>query len=1448
VSQNRVLSLTLRVRDDGSIVIDKASAKLARYGAESEKTARKTGVLGAAQRNLAAALGPLDGLFTRVGTAVAGLAGAAGLGLAIRRGFEYSQNLEQQRIGLAGTLSANLEYVDSMGRVADASEAYQAALVDSDRILRQIEASALETSATIPQLADAFNTAVGTARASGLALDLDRILDVTTRIVQAAPAMNVRMDQLAQEIRALFSGDVNEDALIAKRLGFTGAQIKELIREGKLYEEILQRTEAYGIAAAEQAKTLRGTIVNVMEVIDSALARAFEPLFAGLKPKILAIGTWFSANADTIGSVVGRIVGGIDRVIDTTGEWISNNRELLADIAALGTSVAAIIALGAAISALLSPIGMVIVGIIGIAAAWEQVRQFEDVEINGRPIAAWASWVATAIGGGLMQVGNVVLNLSTVVAEGMQAVLTTAGQHITGFLAFLADKVGAKDFAATMSTLSAQWKAETGENAAAAEAAWAKMLTQLEQDAEVTGDALNEALKAKELPSMASALSGLLEGALPVANQVKEAIASAMSGLTGSAPGGGLAELTDKQKEGLSDYIAWLKDFERQTDAIGDPVAKALAGNEKAREAALDKLDDWLKKLKGLALPTSGDAATGLLNQFFDQKALAIQESAIAESGERLRKLERDIQKRINDDRLDLITDALEREKQEKLSQLEEWFDAQREAIANDDKLTAEDKLKALNELTLERLRSEKHTLDQIQKLRDQDIPKTAAWADKVAATIKAKLGSMAQDMADLAVGSVDALQGALDDLFEGLFEGDLDFAGAFEGLVDDLQSMWAKMFSNMIARAATGKESIISQFRAMWDALGNSGGGIDAALGGAGWGSVIGGVGSALLGPGNYAAEGGSIGGAIGAAIGYYFFGNPQMGAVIGSVIGTAIGGAIEKSSDWINVAIEDGVATVTEKGLSKEGRERLERDINRYIGDQMKSWQSILDLFPEDLRAALKDLVKPLNALGVVEGVGDIKDAGAFDALGDFLGEELNQTLFASFERAILAGLAALGVSGDRIKEQLLEWGQLKGEELRGAIRDYVTTVIESIRVSDLFAGANVVNAAQVDLISQRPIMRIRTMVNDLDRLASAIPDLDPSDQIAAMREVNQLGQQIWDNMLQRVQQIDAAQRQFEESFAAQSERFQMALMGPQEQMNFLTDRINQTMGALAAASARGDDAEISRLGSVLQRYMEQVFGLGQTEGFDLSGIVDWLETIKREALGLGATGFEDARDQVVEQQMKAFSLLDEAAKALLEASANFVPWPGGGGGGVGRPGFPLQPDAPDIDGFTNAINFATSSVDTIPASFDAAALAAQHFARAILASSDHAVDSSYDVARRVQEMLDQLAQFGGGFKMPVSYAPGTSPTTLPQLAGGLDYVPYDGYVASLHRGESVLTARESAALRRGGGNMNVNVQVELTGPGSDLMRQWGVEVARTTIATIRDNPRSIDPGYDA
>lgn len=127
---------------------------------------------------------------------------------------------------------------------------------------------------------------------------------------------------------------------------------------------------------------------------------------------------------------------------------------------------------------------------------------------------------------------------------------------------------------------------------------------------------------------------------------------------------------------------------------------------------------------------------------------------------------------------------------------------------------------------------------------------------------------------------------------------------------------------------------------------------------------------------------------------------------------------------------------------------------------------------------------------------------------------------------------------------------------------------------------------------------------------------------------------------------------------------------------------------------------------------------------------------------------------------------------------------------------------------------------------------------------------------LGQRIQQAVDAIRTLRGWLQkieMP-SWIGGITETLRPitsALTGrkrdgshyhGLDYVPYDGYMARLHRGEAVLNRQEAEAYRNGGGGGSVNVTItgntfNVRGDSdiNEIARKLAIEIIRATEAGV-------------
>ncbi|HWW61319.1 MAG TPA: hypothetical protein VN181_08125, partial [Thermoanaerobaculia bacterium] len=223
----------------------------------------------------------------------------------------------------------------------------------------------------------------------------------TVRLTQAGNAFQVPMEQMRQEINSLLTGQITEDSMIAKRLGFDNKSVKAMIANGTLIAEVVKRTEAYSKAAEAQSNTLKGKLINTAEIIVSTISRALDPLGSKATGILDQIFGFFSTRGDAIVEFSHRVILAIEKIVGKIRDWIIAHKDLLEEIASWALVVAGAISvwslLAGAITALTSPIGLTIVAVVALAVAWEKLRKYSEIEVGGRPIAAYVRATFAAI-------------------------------------------------------------------------------------------------------------------------------------------------------------------------------------------------------------------------------------------------------------------------------------------------------------------------------------------------------------------------------------------------------------------------------------------------------------------------------------------------------------------------------------------------------------------------------------------------------------------------------------------------------------------------------------------------------------------------------------------------------------------------------------------------------------------------------------------------------------------------------------------------------------------------------------------------------------------------------------------------------------------------------------------------------------------------------------------
>lgn len=225
----------------------------------------------------------------------------------------FNSKIEQTRLGIASLFTAVGDVRDATGQTVDSARALVLAQSEARRQTELLRLDALRTVATFDTLAETFQVALAPGLAAGL--DVDRIRRFAVQISQAAAAIGLQQNQLAEEVRSILQGTIQaRTTRIAVALGITNEDIRRAKELGVLGDFLEDRFKAFNEAGKESLKTFEGLASNVKDsflLVLSSAGLGFFTELKGLLSDILDSITDIGSEQITVNPAVVAVVQGI---------------------------------------------------------------------------------------------------------------------------------------------------------------------------------------------------------------------------------------------------------------------------------------------------------------------------------------------------------------------------------------------------------------------------------------------------------------------------------------------------------------------------------------------------------------------------------------------------------------------------------------------------------------------------------------------------------------------------------------------------------------------------------------------------------------------------------------------------------------------------------------------------------------------------------------------------------------------------------------------------------------------------------------------------------------------------------------------------------------------------------------------------------------------------------
>lgn len=322
-------------------------------------------------------MGNVKSLVLEIGAGILAWKAYAGVKDLVEYGVKYNATIETSKIGIAALIAANEEMISQDGRKLAGAEKFAAAQQRAAGITKDLQIANLQTIATLPQMIEAYQQAIGPGLAVGLSSG--QVEKIVVSITKVAGSMGIDMDRLPEEIRSIMQATVTPrmsrvaEATLGAEFGSKNVNkiLKQWMQAGTLFEELEKRFKAFDAAGQATQQSWNGVISNLKDVVGLVMGGGqqdfFEYLKKDLRSLMAQVATFnqetgeITINPDVLDKVkeLGDDMKQLWGVLKDVGAFIFRNTEAIKDLAiAIGTAFAVtkIVQFGAALVGLLGKI------------------------------------------------------------------------------------------------------------------------------------------------------------------------------------------------------------------------------------------------------------------------------------------------------------------------------------------------------------------------------------------------------------------------------------------------------------------------------------------------------------------------------------------------------------------------------------------------------------------------------------------------------------------------------------------------------------------------------------------------------------------------------------------------------------------------------------------------------------------------------------------------------------------------------------------------------------------------------------------------------------------------------------------------------------------------------------------------------------------------------------